>query len=122
MHGTRSQANLSTQDAWDQFVAGTQMDTSVAQTQAFNIDPVFSTADPVAAAQQAQQQAIAQKRDSQATAAAAQQQNQNGSSVDAKGDLNQLPHLSSIFTPSSQQYQPAQQQQGGATSTNGGSH
>lgn len=97
------------------------MDTSGTAAQPFNIDPVFSTADPVAAAQQAQQQAIAQKRENQAVAAA----QHNGSPIDSKGDLNPLPHLSNIFAPGGQPYTPQQQQQqqqqNNGSTTNGSS-
>lgn len=72
----------------------------------FNIDPVFSTADPVAAAQQAEQ---AQRQQQQQQS---QQGQQQGNGLGGKTDIkNPFPSLTQIFAPGGQPYDPQQMQQ-----------
>lgn len=90
------------------------MDTSNAgagtgATPNFNIDPVFSTADPVAAAQQAEQAQRQQQQQSQ-------QSSQPGNGLENKSDIkNPFPSLTQLFAPGGEVYSQQQQQQ----STNG---
>ncbi|KAL9056166.1 MAG: hypothetical protein Q9162_003127 [Coniocarpon cinnabarinum] len=101
-------------DAWDSFVAGTQMDTSGAVGSGVspgfnNIDPIFSNTDPVAAAQQAEQ---AQRQQQQQQQAQGQSTQAGSNSMNGKADIkNPFPSLTQLYAPNGEP-----QQQGHNTS------